>query len=879
MTETKHSQWSGWIARIAAHLQLHQAHPARTVVLLPFAQLIPVAAQRWAQAHPSGFAPRFETTLSWSRSRGLGLWESDPTSIAFDTALDVLAARVLLEQVGLAERSDALVPRLVEAAHQLGPLAAAVPPAQRALWGRQACVSAQQGMDGPALALEALVAQTAIAWAAHSTYATDVLFDPQVHEATDALIVLQGLQSDPWVPLLQSVWAERLCVIAMDESPIRSESPSLSCVEGGQEAVHGDQVAWGLRLHPARDAQEEAQQAAACVLQHVNAGRTPVALVAHDRALTRRIRAMLEGSGLRLRDETGWKLSTSRAAAHVMGALRACVWNASTDSVIDWLKNAPALDAGAIQALEAQLRRHPVREWRLCAMNAAIQALPLLTQVNAWRDDLQYTRSLPQWQLALQALLEHSGQWESLRQDAAGGELLAALRLGDQVSPDWYVLLTQASWAKRNMSLAAFIQWVNQTLEAASFTPDYPEDEQVVVLPLSQMLARPFAAVVMPGCDEQRLSPSPEPPGMWTAAQRLALGLPTREQLAAALQAAWQQALQAPWVDLLWRESDDAGETLLPSPLVQLLRLHRAQSSSAPIEDATDLRPLREVWPAPLACPAPTAPGLALQRVSASAYSDLRRCPYRYFALQLLGLREIDELEVDIDKRDFGLWLHAVLKQFHDQLKEVVGADAVTLQRLLDAAADQVTQTQHLAENEFLPFRAAWPSVRDGYLAWLEKHQNQGARFEMAEQWLEQALGPLTLVGRVDRIDQVRPPDSGREGDDVTLVLDYKTESQSVTRDRIKTPLEDTQIAFYAALLPHDTLRAAYVNVGEKSGTELVEQKDVVHARDALVEGLLHDMRCIADGAALPALGEGVACELCAARGLCRKDFWEASPQ
>jgi ATP-dependent helicase/nuclease subunit B len=30
----------------------------------------------------------------------------------------------------------------------------------------------------------------------------------------------------------------------------------------------------------------------------------------------------------------------------------------------------------------------------------------------------------------------------------------------------------------------------------------------------------------------------------------------------------------------------------------------------------------------------------------------------------------------------------------------------------------------------------------------------------------------------------------------------------------------------------------------------------------------------IAQGAPLPALGEGMACEYCAARGLCRKDFW-----
>jgi ATP-dependent helicase/nuclease subunit B len=48
----------------------------------------------------------------------------------------------------------------------------------------------------------------------------------------------------------------------------------------------------------------------------------------------------------------------------------------------------------------------------------------------------------------------------------------------------------------------------------------------------------------------------------------------------------------------------------------------------------------------------------------------------------------------------------------------------------------------------------------------------------------------------------------------------------------------------------------------------------VVAARDALVHGIVSDLRRIGDGAALPALGEGAVCEHCAARGLCRKDFW-----
>ena len=106
------------------------------------------------------------------------------------------------------------------------------------------------------------------------------------------------------------------------------------------------------------------------------------------------------------------------------------------------------------------------------------------------------------------------------------------------------------------------------------------------------------------------------------------------------------------------------------------------------------------------------------------------------------------------------------------------------------------------------------------------------------------------------------------------LLIDYKTEPRATTAQRIRDGAEDTQLAFYAALMADDTLAAAYVNLGEKEATRTYEQTDIVPLRDALIDGILHDMARIAVGAALPALGEGKACEYCAARGLCRKDFW-----
>jgi ATP-dependent helicase/nuclease subunit B len=69
-------------------------------------------------------------------------------------------------------------------------------------------------------------------------------------------------------------------------------------------------------------------------------------------------------------------------------------------------------------------------------------------------------------------------------------------------------------------------------------------------------------------------------------------------------------------------------------------------------------------------------------------------------------------------------------------------------------------------------------------------------------------------------------------------------------------------------------LAAAYVNLGEKEPTRTYEQPDIVDMRDGLIDSILNDMARIAEGAALPALGEGKTCDYCAARGLCRKDFW-----
>jgi ATP-dependent helicase/nuclease subunit B len=185
------------------------------------------------------------------------------------------------------------------------------------------------------------------------------------------------------------------------------------------------------------------------------------------------------------------------------------------------------------------------------------------------------------------------------------------------------------------------------------------------------------------------------------------------------------------------------------------------------------------------------------------------------------------------------------------------------------ALIDQCAADQRMADSGFVPFAAAWPQVRSSYLAWLAQHEAEGWQFDQAELERTLAHDGITLNGRLDRVDRLsRGPEAG-----TAYVLDYKTESTQTSKERVKNPMEDTQLAFYAALLGEDDLHAAYVNIAERD-CKITAQPEIMAARDALLRGITQDVQRIHAGHTIPALGEGKACDFCAARGLCRKDFW-----
>jgi ATP-dependent helicase/nuclease subunit B len=854
--------WAQLLRQVEQERESLGAHPSRTVLLLPFFQLQQVAREAWRSLNSSGFMPRIETTKSWQQR--VAQFEPQEWDITFDGAQDFLCARKMLLRAGLADHLKVLTPMLLEAGQQLGAVAATLLPQDRAAWAQrlrpvvrmsEVMGESDAPQDAQLAQLESAVALIALEWAAASGYASDALFEMSAAHEVDLLVVVRGLQAEQAVSMAASLAARRL------EAGAPVHWLDLPQTDDGI-----------LFTHKAQDAEDEAQRAAACVQAHLASSRLPVALPAIDRQTTRRISAMLSERGITLLDETGWRLSTTRSATQIMSLLRAAHPLSSEDEQLDWLKHC-AVSAQALAQWEKQLRKPNRQEVQVEYAVNAIEFIVSEEKPFALLATLRAARALGQWRADLRQALDVSGQWAALQGDSAGQQVIQALRLEDTSAANAASVAADA----QRLSSAELIDWVQAALESASFKVPQPalqqgEQAQVVILPLAQLAGRSFAAAVLAGCDEIRLPLAPEPKGLWSAAQREALGLPSREALMQEQQAAWQRAMQVPQVDALWR-SAQGEEALAPSPLLQAWRMHRtakdmAQSTTQHIRSGVDARLQVELQGQPQAMPAPSAAALATGKFSASSYADVRTCPYRYFALRLLGLSEAQELDAQLSKRDFGAWLHEVLSEFH--LARPRDYDAAQDAQLLDACAARSAE-KYAHDAGFVPFAAAWPQVAASYLSWLAQHESQGWRFESSELALNAQAGDAQLQGRLDRVDVL----AGSNAQSFQ-VMDYKTESEQGLKARVAQPLEDTQLVFYAALLGKDDVQASYVSLSEKA-TKTVAQQQIEEALPMLLAGLQSDAQRMQAGHALPAHGEGKACEYCAARGLCRKDFWEAA--
>ena len=239
------------------------------VVLLPFAQLLPLARNAFAQA--GGWSPRIETTRTLAASLGPDA-PAESGQITHDAAVDALTAAQLLRSqawgaawAGRDPRGfEHAVDQLVSTGHEIALAAAAVPPAERlAHWARARELLAP--MAGPG-ATARLLARVALEWASLAPA-----------PATDRLFVLLP---SAWI-VVQAGGADPLCMRLLGDAAGRALLIDCNAPEDRPFGVLANASPPALAVCDSFE--DEAASTAATVLEHLRRGEQPVALIERPR--------------------------------------------------------------------------------------------------------------------------------------------------------------------------------------------------------------------------------------------------------------------------------------------------------------------------------------------------------------------------------------------------------------------------------------------------------------------------------------------------------------------------------------------------------------------------------------------------------------------
>lgn len=644
----------------------------------------------------------------------------------------------------------------------------------------------------------------------------------------------------------------------------------------------------------------EAHHAACTIIDWFNQGLRKIALVAQDRVVARRIRALLVRRDVPLRDETGWKLSTTRAAAALMGWFDLLSGTYPTipesHALLDWLKSPfvfykRAHLSAEIVFLEKNIRRYQIHGgWRNLyyattratedELEIAKSVEQLLQLIQAYTSQWQNkSQSLINWCALLNDMLDGLGMRPLLLEDAAGEVLIATLdKLAYQAEQIQLHADEAALSTQTHFSLDEFRALLDLQIEQATLLDVNTSNAfGVTFLPLNGARMRTFDAVLMVGCDTKKL-PAPFQENLFfSSALRTQLGLVDRSQ------SQYQQLcdfaeliLNHRQICFSWQSQTAQGEVQEPAAWLSRLEL---QAKKAGIFIRKDYQsPLHFTTATPLSMPAPRAPSHRLPtQLNAHEYNALRRCPYQFFSRVILKLGVLDELDDTLEKSEIGIWLHDILWRYHSQFEN----QSLPTQEIesLETISNEFFSRKVAEDGHALAYWKQWQAVIPSYLAWQKKREDDGWHWDAGEITLQcnladlatrfnmaaPSLPHLVLKGRIDRLD--------RHSDHHLSVLDYKVQSRQKLMQRRKNLDEDMQLPFYM-LLQKEIKAAAWVALDDdnKSSDVPIEEADIL--AEQLAQQIYQDTNALAAGRPLPAYGKESACRFCEARGLCRKSYW-----
>ena len=682
----------------------------------------------------------------------------------------------------------------------------------------------------------------------------------------------------------------------------------------------------GWKLLAARRFEELAWAAAKSIEAHLIAGKTNCALVAIDRLAARRARALLSrfGPSLRIRDETGWKLSTTRAAASLnswLELIRSPKEGPSASALLEFLQN-PFFDIAhtlqkpseACVSLIAQLEDILIASQAKSGWETFRIAIERANAYSSSRGSVPHESLLElltllqrhhaQWlelkldcenaYVLLQSNLQAMGMAQQLEKDSAGKQLLEVLKTFD---------LGAGVYRQVAMRLPEWLSLLKTVIEEASYQEVGQQAQATLsILPLSSTRLREFDAVVLVGCDEQQLPAFSEPPLFFSdTLNRLLKASTVTAQYIQQARDLSQLLISCPQVDLLWQSKSKSGEPLRPSAWISRLRTQLPDwpiLEAKPDTHSNQSDPLQEAVTT-------VNPEIALPiSMSPSAYKALRDCPYRYYVRSILGLRKAKEFEEGFDASLAGQVLHALLKNFFQALKTEEQKSHSRIHEGEDARREWMQE--HLIKHSEKEFERLikgdarvtgtlrdWQKQIPSFVDWQLKREAEGWQYHDAELpvgFMVMLTDPdgvqreIEIAGRADRFDV------NVNNSNAAAVIDYKNQGIAKIKKRADHLLDDPQLLIYAravnenaiaAHLPGRTIeQAEWVSLKadlKKADDKIVRAHPVEQMPEMMEqfsEQLNEDLEVLWARKPMKAFAPDSVCQYCEARGICRKGMW-----
>ncbi len=705
-----------------------------------------------------------------------------------------------------------------------------------------------------------------------------------------------------------ALWPEAFSL----ESQSLSEEQKQSLVQKNRKGVIKDH--WHLMSPPSFE--KLAWATVQRVALHIKEDRKNIAIIAQDRLVVRRVRALLARyEGISIQDATGWKLSTTGVAAAINSWIE-IVRSPEGPNLHQWmgfLKN-PLIDwSEVIHKIDPNFDLAQIDNW----MNYLDQQLLERMDGVGWsalfnvfqrissderlfgselNTEILKTLSLKvihfltikcqEWQGQFQngsfyshLLLTQLQQLEmakKLEKDEAGQTFLSLL---DDLMKMNGVNLQANSW----------FSLLDLGMEESSFTEKTKKSAiNISIIPLSAMRLHQYDAVLVVGCDDEHFPSKRKESLIFSKNLMRELGLSSivddYQQQARDL----SQLMQShQYVDFLWQEYQKAGEkNRRTSWLTRLIssidgfyeknfQIESKETSYSPVKKSKVI----------LGAEHPLLPS----QLSPSSYKTLRECPYRFYVTRSLKISSPKAYAEESIFGEIGQLLHTVLDKFYRILKvesevnQALSSDeeyrrAWMIQKLTEISNSEWLNLTQI-NGKYLGNQYLWNEQIGVFINWQLNHEKNGWQVYQSEAPFEYDFKindsyTIKIRGKIDRIDL---------RNNEALVLDYKVQNQKKLQDRDKHFNDDPQLLMYAMALDQQSIGSTHpVNEVEwvslkpdANDKEIYLAKEVTQElRNELEIQIQEDFQSIWQGKPLVASGPNHVCQYCDVRGICRKGMW-----